>query len=82
MWKHRQVVGVGKGQGWGTWGEAQEARGGLCVSMWAGVISLGDGWQMGGLPGRGLAGEKQGPGWENKTWDRYLGQKPGHGGVR
>lgn len=78
MWKHRQVVGVGKGQGWSTWGEAQEARGGQCVSMWAGIISLGDGQQMGGLPGRDLTGEKQGPGWENKTWGRYLG----HEGVR
>lgn len=28
MWKHRQVVGVGKGQGWDGLGEAQEASGG------------------------------------------------------
>ena len=28
MWKQRQVVGVGKGQGWSGWGEEQEARGG------------------------------------------------------
>lgn len=34
MWKHRQVVGVGKGQGWGGWGKAQEVRGRQDLGPW------------------------------------------------
>lgn len=48
MWKQRQVVGVGKWQGWGAWGKAQEGKGGPCVSLWTGASSLGDWQQIGG----------------------------------
>lgn len=69
---HRERAGLG---------EAQEGRGWPCMSMWAGVRSLRNGQQMGGPPGWGLA-ERQGPGRKNRTWGRYLGQKPRHGSIR
>lgn len=51
-WKHRQVVGVAKGRGWGGWGETQEARGGQESAPW-GAGSSREG-HLGG-PGRSEA---------------------------
>lgn len=75
-------MGVGKWQGWGAWGEEQEGRERPWASTWTGVSSLRDWQQIGGPPGPGLAGVRQGPGWENRARVRYLGQRPRHGSVR
>lgn len=63
MCKHRQVVGVGKGQGWGAWGEAPAGR----------VHGCGQELVPGGAGSgeKGLAGVRQRPCWENRAQGRF-----------
>lgn len=83
MWKHRQVVGVRKGQGWVHEVMHRKRGAGHVHQCGQELAPPGTGNRWEGCLGRaGRAGVRQGPGRENRAWGRYLGKRSRRGGVR